>query len=184
MVTSGAEHEGGYLMRHTVVVLASIFLAVLASGVASAVEPEAARNAVKSCTDKEVRLSSAERRMLELHNRERHSRGKPRLCVHPKLQKAAEAHSRDMIRKDRFWHGNIGRRLKNFGYDRKAYGENISRDRGGPSPQTTFESWMKSSAHRRNILKGNLDEVGVGAATGDVNGSKTTAWTVDLATRR
>jgi hypothetical protein len=35
-----------------------------------------------------------------------------------------------------------------------------------------------------NILDRRLDEVGVGAATGHVNGSRTTAWTVDLGTRR
>jgi uncharacterized protein YkwD len=43
---------------------------------------------------------------------------------------------------------------------------------------------MRSSSHRSNILDRRLDEVGIGAAIGDVRGSKTTAWTVDLATRR
>lgn len=169
-------------MRHTAALLASIFLAILASA-AAAVEPDT-MSAVKSCTGDDVRLNTAERRMLELHNKERSSRDIPRLCVHPKLQKAADAHSRDMIRKDRFWHGNVGRRLHSFGYQWSSYGENIYRDRGGPSPGTTFKAWMKSSTHRRNILDRDLDEVGIGAATGDVNGSRTTAWTVDLATRR
>ena len=45
---------------------------------------------------RDVRLSAAEKQMLELHNKERASRDLPRLCVHPKLQKAANAHSRDM----------------------------------------------------------------------------------------
>lgn len=170
-------------MRHAAVLLASIFLAMLASGVAAAVEPDAT-NAVRSCTGDDVRLGSAERRMLELHNRERADRGLPRLCVHPKLQKAANAHSRDMIRKDRFWHGNVGQRLHDFGYQWSSYGENIYRDRGGPSPARTFKAWMKSSTHRSNILDRSFDEVGIGAATGDFNGSRTTAWTVDLATRR
>jgi hypothetical protein len=35
-----------------------------------------------------------------------------------------------------------------------------------------------------NILDHRLDEVSVGAATGHLNGSRTTAWTVDLGTRR
>jgi uncharacterized protein YkwD len=170
-------------MRHTVTMLAAIFLAILASTGTSALEP-GATSAVKSCTGDNVKLGSAERRMLELHNKERSSRDIPRLCVHPRLQKAADAHSRDMIRKDRFSHGNVGRRLHNFGYRWKAYGENIYRDRRGPSPEITFKSWMKSSTHRRNILDRDLDEVGIGAATGAVNGSRTIAWTVDLATRR
>ncbi len=47
--------------------------------------------------------------MLSLHNRKRASRGLPRLCVHPKLQKAARAHSVDMIRRDYFSHNTKGR---------------------------------------------------------------------------
>jgi hypothetical protein len=39
-------------------------------------------------------------------------------------------------------------------------------------------------AARSNILDRRLDEVGVGAATGHLNDSRTTAWTVDLGTRR
>ncbi len=173
-------------MRHTAVVLASIFVAALAAVELSAVEPGTAEAAstVKSCTGDDVRLSAAEKQMLQLHNRKRASRGLPRLCVHPKLQKAANAHSRDMIRRDRFTHGNVGRRLKKFGYRWSAYAENIARDDGRPSPETTFKRWMRSSSHRSNILNRRLDEVGIGAAFGDVRGSKVTAWTVDLATRR
>ena len=172
-------------MRHTAVVLASIFVAALAAIGASAVEPGTAEAAstVKSCTGDDVRLSAAERQMLRLHNQERASRDLPRLCIHPKLQKAANAHSRDMIRRDRFTHGNVGRRLKKFGYRWSAYAENIALDDGRPSPETTFKGWMRSSSHRSNILDRRFDEVGIGAATGDVNGSRTTAWTVDLATR-
>jgi uncharacterized protein YkwD len=171
-------------MRHTAVVLAAIFLATLAAVGVSAVEPGTAEAAstVKSCTGGDVRLSAAEKQMLKLHNKERASRGLPRLCVHPKLQKAADAHSREMIRRDRFTHGNVGRRLKKFGYRWRAYAENISRDDGRPSPETTFKDWMQSSSHRSNILDRRFDEVGIGAATGDVNGSKATAWTVDLGT--
>ena len=47
--------------------------------------------------------------MLDLHNRKRASRGLPRLCIHPKLQKAARAHPADMIRRDYFSHYTKGR---------------------------------------------------------------------------
>lgn len=172
-------------MKHAAVVLAAVSLAVLAAAGASASWPATAEAAstVKSCTGGDIRIGAAEKQMLQLHNKERTSRDLPRLCVHPKLQKAANAHSRDMIRTGRFTHGNTGRRLKKFGYRWSAYGENIFRDRGGPSPDQTFDGWMKSSAHRSNILNRRLDEVGVGAVTGRVNGSRATAWTVDLATR-
>jgi uncharacterized protein YkwD len=80
-------------LRYTAVVLASIFVATLAAVGVSALEPGRAEAAstVKSCTGGDVRLSAAEKQMLELHNKERASRDLPRLCVHPKLQKAANA---------------------------------------------------------------------------------------------
>jgi uncharacterized protein YkwD len=166
--------------------LASILLAILATFGAAAYSPERAEAAstVRTCTGKDIRIAAAEKRMLALHNRERASRNLPRLCVHPRLQRAANAHSRKMIRRDRFSHGNTGRRLKRFGYDWNTYAENISRDNGRPSPERTFKGWMRSSSHRSNILNRKLDEVSIGAAFGDVRGSKVTAWTVDLAARR
>ena len=70
-------------MRHTAVIGAS------------AVEPgrtEAASN-VRSCTGDDIRIRAAEKQMLVLHNSERASRDLPRLCVHPRLQRTANAHS-------------------------------------------------------------------------------------------
>jgi uncharacterized protein YkwD len=173
-------------MRHAAAVLAAVSLAILAAVGAYAVEPQRAEAAstVRSCSGGDVRIGAAEKKMLALHNRERASRNLPRLCVHPKLQRAANAHSREMIRRDRFTHGNVGRRLRSFGYRWSSYAGNISRDAGRPSPERTFRRWMRSSSHRSNILNRRLDEVGIGAVTGDVDGSRTTAWTVDLATRR
>ena len=173
-------------MRHMAMVLASIIVATLAAVGAFAVEPERAHAAitVRSCTGGDVRLSAAEKTMLELHDQERASRNLPRLCVHPKLQKAASAHSREMIRRDRFTHGNVGRRLEKSGYRWSDNAENIMRDDGRPSPERAFEGWMRSSFHRSNILGRRFDEVGIGAATGNLGGAKTTLWTVDFGTRR
>ena len=90
-----------------------------------------------------------------------------------------------MIRRNPFTHGNVGRHLmKKFDYQWSAYVENISRDAGRPSLEKTFNGWMQSSCQRSNILDRSFDEVGIRAATGDFNGSKTTSWTVDLTTRR
>ncbi len=167
-------------------VLASIFLATLAAAATSAVEPESADAAitVKSCTGGDVQLSAAEKTMLELHNKERASRNLPRLCVHPALQRAANAHSQDMIRKDYFAHGNLGRRLEKFGYPCRACAENIFQEPGRPSPNGVFDAWMRSPSHKSHILDQRFDEVGVGAATGNFRGAKKTLWTVDFGTRR
>jgi uncharacterized protein YkwD len=173
-------------MRHAVAVLAAIFLATLGVFGVSTGDPERAEAAstVKSCTGGEARLSAAEKQMLRLHNRERASHELPRLCVHPKLQKAASAYSREMIRRERFTHGNVSRRLEQFGYRWSDYAENIMRDDGRPSPESTFEDWMLSSHHSSNILGRRFDEVGVGAATGNLGGAKTTLWAVVFGTRR
>jgi uncharacterized protein YkwD len=172
-------------MRHAAAVLAATFLATLAAFGASIGYPERADAAstVKSCTGGEVRLSAAEKQMLELHNWDRASRELPPLCVHPKLQKAASAHSREMIRRELFTHGNVSRRLGEFGYRWSDYAENIRRDDGRPSPESAFEGWMLSSLHESNIRGRRFDEVGVGAATGNFGGAKTTLWTVDFGTR-
>jgi uncharacterized protein YkwD len=59
---------------------------------------------VRTCTGGAITLRTIEKSMLDLHNRKRASRGLPRLCIHPKLQKAARAHPADMIRRDYFSH--------------------------------------------------------------------------------
>ncbi len=176
-------------MRHVRLMLASVLLAVVAAAGVSAVEPEEAAAAntvsVKSCSGGTIQVKVAEKRMLDLHNKTRASRNLPRLCVHPALQRAARSHSRDMIRRDYFAHGNVGARLRHFGYNWRTYGENIawgSGRRGAPGP--IFKAWMNSPSHRPHILDRGFREVGVGAARGTYKGySNTTMWTVDFGTR-
>jgi uncharacterized protein YkwD len=82
-----------------------------------------------------MRLDAKDARTLELHNQERKSEGRRPLCVHLKLTKAARVHSADMLNKDYFAHGNVGRRLKRVDYRWITYGENIgmeSDSRGTP----------------------------------------------------
>ena len=56
---------------------------------------------VRGCTRTEVALTAAEKRMLSLHNQKLSA-----FCVHPALQRAARAHSWEMIGKDYFSHGS------------------------------------------------------------------------------
>src|SRR5918997_4300586 len=158
-------------------VLAATVLAVVAAiGVfALGVEEAAARGAAtaRTCGGGRIELKADEERALQLHNRAREQRNLKRLCVHPALQKAARAHSAAMIKKDRFFHGSVGKRLKRHGYRWKAYGENIA---GGSrllgTPESVFERWMESRTHRPNILEGDFREVGIASATGKFKGNK------------
>lgn len=167
--------------------LAGVWLAIGTVVGVSALDPGKAQAAntvnVKTCGDGKIALKAAEKRMLELHNQKRKSQGLGRLCVHPALQRAARDHSQDMIRRDYFGHGNVGKRLKRHGYNWSRYGENIAPDQGSPSPGATFDTWMESQAHRSNILDGKFKEVGIGIATGSHNGERKTMWTADFGNR-
>jgi uncharacterized protein YkwD len=177
-------------VRHIIVVTAAVVLATmgcLATSVSTA-EPEEVEtaSAVRTCGGGTMRLSAKEERTFRLHNRARKSRGVRPLCVHPALTRAARSHSAAMIRKDRLWHGNVGRRLKRFGYHWRTYGENIACGSGSRgSPKRIFRSWMKSRGHRSNILNRRFREVGVGVDTGTFKGTKgASVYTVDFGTRR
>ncbi len=176
------------VLRYCAVVLAAAVLATVVALSVSAIEPKEAdaASAVRTCGGGTIKLNSKEERTLRLHNRERRNRGLRTLCVHPKLTKAARAHSASMIRNDYFGHGSVGRRLKHYGYNWRVYGENIA---GGTGQYTrsgnTFRRWMNSSGHRANILDRRFREIGIGTATGNYKGRKGyTMYTVDFGTRR
>ena len=175
-------------VRYASVILVAALLAVVMALTVSTVEPERAEAAttVRTCGGGTIKLNAKEERTLRLHNRERRSRGLRTLCVHPKLTKAARAHSSDMIKKDYFGHGNVGRRLKHFGYNWRVYGENIAGGTGRYArPGNTFRRWMNSSGHRANILDRRFREIGIGTATGNYKGHRGyTMYTVDFGTRR
>ena len=146
---------------------------------------------VTSCTGTQVYLSKAEKRMLTLHNQERHDWGLPAFCVHPALQKAAKAHSKEMIDMDYFSHNSfdgesISDRLTRYGYDWSACAENIAWGTGSKgSPAYIFQSWMDSSGHQANILNSGYKEIGIGAARGTYQAySDARMWTVDFGTRK
>jgi uncharacterized protein YkwD len=142
---------------------------------------------VKRCGGGTIFLNADEKQTFALHNSERRDRKLHALCVHPDLQRAARAHSKDMIRRDYFSHDTKGRnessceRVRRFGYRWRACAENIGYN---STPSKMFSAWMRSSGHRRNILNGKFREVGISAHTGNYNGSKTTMYTADFGARR
>jgi uncharacterized protein YkwD len=125
-------------------------------------------------------LYAREKRLLTLHDNARKNHGLKPFCVHPALQKAARAHSKDMIQYDYFSHDTRGRnedpctRIRRFSYRSSYCGENIGYN---STPEGMFRSWMCSSIHRPNILEGRFHEIGIGACTGDYSDSKTTMYT-------
>jgi uncharacterized protein YkwD len=158
-------------------------------------EAEAALVNVRTCGGGTIQLNSIEKYMLERHNKARTERGLKALCVHPKLTKAARAHSQEMLHKDYTSHNSsngetLKQRLARFGYTFGGYsyywyGENIAWGCGSYGPERTFKFWMGSKDHRSNILKKKFREVGIGVRTGSFRKCEkpTTMYTVDFATR-
>ena len=183
-------------MRHLTVTLVSGFVAVGIAATTLLATPPAAEAAgggdVKRCGGGTFFLNAAEKQTFVLHNRERRDRDKKALCVHPDLQRAARAHSKDMIRRDYFSHNTKGRnesaceRIKRYGYPYRLCGENIAYGSGRyGQPGSIMDRWMKSDGHRRNILNGRFREVGIGTHTGTYKGfQNVTMYTADFGTRR
>ena len=185
-------------MRHVIVLLGAVLLAATAAFARSAAEPPSLQAAttggggnVATCGGGSLYLDAREMRTLRLHNQARAERGLRKLCVSATLTKAARAHSREMIARDYFAHNSRNgetpaARLRRFGYDWRAYGENVAWGSGpNASPGSRFGTWMKSAGHRTNILNNRFREIGVGTATGTFKGNaNATAYTVDFGTRR
>lgn len=171
-------------MKYLSTVVAGVMMAVVAafglSALASQPVEAASGGYARACGGGKIFLNANELRSLQLHNNTRKQRGVPVLCVHPKLQKAARAHSRDMLQRQYFAHGNTGARLKRHGYNWRTYGENIGYN---SSPAAMHKAWMNSSGHRSNILNRNFREIGIGAINGTYRGYRTTMYTADFGRR-
>lgn len=175
-------------------------MAAVAATEASAAEVSGADDTstatVSTCSGGTINLTSEEKRVLDLHNSTRKHHGRKPLCVHPDLQEAARAHSKEMINKDYTSHSSFNgetlkERLERYGYTFDGYsywrcGENIYWGSGSyGDPDRAFKWWMHSSAHRGNILEKSFREVGIGVAKGTYKTySGTTMYTVDFGMRR
>ena len=136
-----------------------------------------------------------EKRVHELINQQRNSRGLTSLTFDSSLATIARGHSQDMARNNYFSHVNLqglapADRGNQQGYPcRKDYGsyytfgiaENIFKTHHEttingiskndfeslePIAQKTVDSWMNSPGHRENILKSTYDREGIGVGVG------------------
>ena len=128
-----------------------------------------------------ITLTKPERTLLALINHARAKRGLHKLAVVTSLERAARAHSREMVNRDYFGHNSyngesVGARLIRFGYTTKGctswrVGECIAYGRGTRgSAKGVFTAWMKSKAHRAIILTKAFRNAGIGRAKGTYNG--------------
>jgi uncharacterized protein YkwD len=106
---------------------------------------------------------SEERKFLDLINDYRGRNGAGKLTLHNSLGAAAEAHSRDMAKKNYFRHSNTRKLIARHGYKNwTAYGENIAA--GQKTAKEVFAAWRKSTDHDKNMRSKNFTEIGIARA--------------------
>ncbi len=113
--------------------------------------------------------ASKERQILQCVNRERTTRGLPKLRRSTPLTRAARFHARQMRAKRFFDHRDpAGRgpleRVRRYTTRFTTVGENIAA--GHASAAATCRQWMASPGHRANILRPQYRALGVGYASG------------------
>jgi uncharacterized protein YkwD len=115
-------------------------------------------------------LSKEEQAVVELTNEERAKEKLIQLKPNRSLFHVARAHSRNMAKQKSLSHTLDGKdaaqRIRDSDYDYLEMAENIA---SGTklSPKGVLALWMKSDLHKANILKPEVNEIGVGISTND-----------------
>jgi uncharacterized protein YkwD len=104
------------------------------------------------------------------------------LTVDPALARAARAHSRHMVLRRSFTHGQFMCRMRRFGVRGAVVAENIA---WWPDTRAlariVVRLWLRSPHHRLNLLRPGFRRVGIGAVGGVYRGGKVRMVTVDFA---
>jgi uncharacterized YkwD family protein/spore coat assembly protein SafA len=108
---------------------------------------------------------NVEQQVLSIVNQERSKAGIKPLQMDWELQRVARTKACDMATTGYFSHqspdyGSPFEMMKQYGISYRTAGENIAK--GQRTPQEVMQSWMNSSGHRANILKGDFTHIGVG----------------------
>ena len=115
-----------------------------------------------------------ERQVFALINQKRMESGLNSLIWNDDLAKIARMHSKSMADRKFFDHTGLDGKMVNNRADAiglskwRSIGENIAYNRGYAAPlEFAVEGWMKSPAHRDNILNNRWQESGIGIAVTD-----------------
>lgn len=115
-------------------------------------------------------LAAIERRVFDLVNQERTSRGLSALHWDQRVADAARSHARSMAQGGYFshvdpTHGDLEQRLAAAKISWHKIAENLFMEKGFDDPaQRTAQGWMHSPGHRKNVLDRDLTRAGTGAA--------------------
>jgi uncharacterized protein YkwD len=137
-------------------------------------------------------LELLDQQVLGAVNQARVSHGLRPLIVSKGLQRAAEAHSSEMLEQGFFAHDtpdgpSFGRRIRSFyppkGFTTWSAGENLLYSTAAITAAAAVRAWLKSRQHRENMLSPTWREVGIASlrarAAGGTFGGRTT-WVVTM----
>jgi len=122
---------------------------------------------VSTTTAAAAGLTSAEARLLRDLNRVRASHSLPPLRFDPRLQRAARAHTREMLSTGIFQHGAFGSRMLRFDVRGTLTGENLAWATGTRANASAIvAAWLASPEHRANLLRPGFTRIGIGDLVG------------------
>ncbi|HEY3173842.1 MAG TPA: CAP domain-containing protein [Thermoanaerobaculia bacterium] len=124
-------------------------------------------------------LPRMRRQMLARVNAERSRRSLPLLAASAVLDRVAQAHADDMLRRSYYGHKSpngetVRERALAGGYRLRFVGENIAS--GQSTVDEVMDGWMASDEHRPNILSKVFTEAGFGLAIGRNKGGFQVIW--------
>lgn len=133
----------------------------------------------------QARPTPAEATLLETMNQARAQYGVAPLRIDYRLEAAARAKSRSMLRTGAFLHGNFARRLTSYRARGPYFGENLAWGVGSRgSAASVVQMWLVSPSHRANLLRRSFQRVGLGLYVGTFRGyGGTTMVTANFAGR-
>jgi uncharacterized protein YkwD len=106
----------------------------------------------------------------------------PKLRLDLRLARAARFHSRDMLLRDYFGHGDLLGRMLQFHVRGRVFAENLAWGSGIMSANATVASWLASPPHRTVLLDPKVRRIGVATPLGAfASFSRATVITADFA---
>jgi uncharacterized protein YkwD len=119
----------------------------------------------------QARPTPAEAGLLVTMNQARAQHGVGPLRIDLRLERAARAKSRSMLRSGTFAHGDFQRRLTNYRVRGPYYGENLAWGIGASATAAGIvQMWLASPSHRANLLRPSFQRVGLGLVVGTFGG--------------
>ncbi len=147
----------------------------------------AQRRALRPCRGANTPATRGSRELMRaailcLINRQRVSRGLPRLRDSRELNRSAQSWSGRMVAGHFFSHGaNFTARISAAGYDWSMAGEDIAA--GFATPRQVVAGWMGSFGHCQNILDPDFADVGIGVVAHRLLRYGPSVWTLDFGLR-